>query len=375
MGFEFELSTKTLPYIQMTSNALPEQAVAERKSPKKVGDPFISVIIPVRNEEQYIEATLNCLLRQRYDPRHFELLVVDGESTDRTRELVEAVAGRHANVRLLHNPHGWSSAARNIGVRAARGDLMVIVDGHCEIDDERFLHNIAAAFESSGADCLGRPQPLDASEATPVQRAIAAARSSRLGHHPDSFIYSREARFVPAGSVAVAYRRSVFEQVGYFDETFDACEDYEFNYRIDKAGLRCFFTPDIAVKYVPRGTLQKLFGQLFRYGRGRVRLLRKYPNTFSLGTFLPAVWVLGLIGGMLLSIFSAWLAIVYLGTLSFYGLAVLLSTLSIVLRERNVRLAPWLPPVFIIIHIAAGMGVLAELLTGSRKLHSQCRHQ
>jgi succinoglycan biosynthesis protein ExoA len=246
---------------------------------------------------------------------------------------------------------------------------MVIVDGHCEIDDERFLHNVAAAFESSGADCLGRPQPLDASQATPLQRAIAAARSSRLGHHPDSFIYSQEARFVPAGSVAVAYRRSVFEQVGYFDETFDACEDYEFNHRVDKAGLRCYFTPDVAVKYVPRGTLRKLFCQLFRYGRGRVRLLRKYPGTFSLGTVLPAVWVLGLVGGMLLSMFSASLASVYLGALSFYGLAVLASTLSIVLRERNLRLAPWLPPVFFIIHTAAGMGLLAELFARSRKSH------
>ncbi len=327
---------------------------------------FISAILPVRNEAAFIERLLTQLLAQSYDPQRFEIIVVDGESSDDTPAKVAEFADRHENVRLFSNPRRLSSAARNIGVRHARGDVMVIVDGHCEIDDERLLHNIADAFASSDADCLGRPQPLDVSEATTVQRAIAAARSSRLGHHPDSFIYSSQPQFVPAGSVAVAYRRSVFEQVGYFDETFDACEDYEFNHRIDQAGLRCYFTPEITVRYSPRGNLRGLFRQLIRYGRGRVRLLRKYPNTFSLGTFLPAAWVLGLIGGIPLSIVSPWLAVVYLGTLSFYAFVALVSTLSIVLREHNARLAPWLPLVFFVIHTASGIGALAELLRPTR---------
>ena len=85
------------------------------------------------------------------------------------------------------------------------------------------------------------------------------ARSSWLGHHPDSFIYSKEERFVPAISVAVAYRRDVFDKVGFFDENFDACEDVELNHRIDKNRLKCYFTPSITVQYCPRKSLGGLF--------------------------------------------------------------------------------------------------------------------
>ena len=327
---------------------------------------FISVIMPVRNEAAFIQRALTQLLAQDYDPQRFEIIVVDGESTDDTSAKVTEFAQSHENVRLLSNPRRWSSAARNIGVRHARGDVVVIVDGHCELVDDRLLENLAAAFQTSGADCLGRPQPLGVSNATTLQQAIAAARSSRLGHHPESFIYSETPQFVPAKSVAVAYRRDVFERVGYFDESFDAHEDGEFNHRCDLAGLRCYFTPRIAARYEPRENLRSLFRQLIRYGRGRVRLLRKHPNTFSLGTFLPAAWVLGLMGGIPVSIFSPWLRVVYLGTLSFYAFVVLVSTLAIILRERNIRLALWLPLVFFVIHTASGMGLLAELLRPNR---------
>src|SRR5262245_33757011 len=97
--------------------------------------PFISVIVPVRNEAACIEGTLAELLPQDYPRDHFEVLVADGRSDDVTPELVRAVAARHANVRLLDNPGRWSSGGRNRAVRAARGDVVVLVDGHCELDN------------------------------------------------------------------------------------------------------------------------------------------------------------------------------------------------------------------------------------------------
>ncbi len=202
--------------------------------------------MPILNEARCIEATLSQLLAQSYDPEYFEILVVDGQSTDGTQEIVQKIVDRYPNVQLLENPRRLSSAARNIGIRHASGDVVLVVDGHCEIENDHLLANVAEAFETSGADCIGRPQPQDIRTATPLQRAIAAARSSWLGHHPDSFIYSNKAQFVPAASVAVAYRIDVFEKVGYFDENFDACEDYEFNTRCDKAGLKCYFAPKAA---------------------------------------------------------------------------------------------------------------------------------
>jgi succinoglycan biosynthesis protein ExoA len=345
----------------MTASGL----AAERKTasaPAIASPPFISVIVPVRNEAGFIRRTLTELVSQRYDPERFEILVADGESTDATREIVREFGGKLPAVRLLDNPRRWSSAGRNRGVEHARGDLIVVIDGHCELGNPDHLYELASAFERSGADCLGRPQPLDISRANPLQRAIAAARSSRLGHHPDSFIYSAEERFVPPQSVAVAYRREVFERIGLFDENFDACEDVEFNHRVDRAGLRCFFTPRVAVHYVPRGTLAGLFRQMVRYGRGRVRLLCKHPETFTPASLVPAAFVAGLVVGPVLALFVPWLALVYAGTLALYVAAIAVAMVTIGRRERNPRVLAWLPLVFLTVHCGAGTGILRETM-------------
>lgn len=322
----------------------------------------ISVIVPVRNEARFIERTLAQLVNQDYEGDRFEIIVVDGGSADGTAALVAKFAEGRRNVRLLHNPRRLSSAARNIAIRHARGDVILVVDGHCDLADRQHLQKLAAAFARSGADCIGRPQPLDIEGGTMLQRAIAAARSSRLGHHPDSFIYSSEERFVPARSVAAAYRRKVFDRVGYFDEAFDVCEDVELNHRIDRAGLRCFFAPQVAVHYAPRDTLRGLFRQMVRYGRGRVRLLRKHRETFSLGSMLPAAFTAGCLAGLPLGFISPWLAGVYLATLALYAAAVLAASAAIAFRPGNHRLLPWLPLVFLTVHLGSGVGALLELL-------------
>jgi succinoglycan biosynthesis protein ExoA len=328
---------------------------------------FISIIVPVRNEEAFIGDTLEQLLAQDYDATRFEILVADGGSTDATREVVKEYEASHPNVHLLENPGRWSSAGRNASIRASQGDVVVVIDGHCEIDNSRYLADLADAFTASGADCVGRPQPLEVPGASRMQQAIAAARASRLGHHPHSHIYSDRPGFVPPQSVAVAYRREVFEQVGLFDENFDACEDVEFNHRLAQAGLCCFFTPSVRVRYYPRASLSGLLAQMMRYGRGRVRLLRKHPNTFTLGGFLPALLLAGLVAGPALAWVSSLLAWAYFGCLTAYALAVLGCSLILGVRQREIALVPMLPLVFLVIHLGAGAGQWRELLAPARR--------
>ncbi len=331
---------------------------------------FISVVVPVRNEAKFIERTLAQLVAQDYDSRRFEVLVVDGQSTDGTTALVARIAAQHEKVRLFSNPRRLSSAARNIGIREARGDVVLLVDGHCEMGSTRCLSNLAHAFERSGADCIGRPQPLDVAGASTLQRAIAAARSSPLGHHPDSYVYSCTEGFVPAKSVAVAYRRFVFEKAGYFDETFDACEDVEMNHRIDLAGLRCYITPEVAVRYAPRHTLGGLFRQLVRYGRGRVRLWRKHPETMTIKTLLPAVFLLGVVLGLAPACLWPWVGVGYGAALAVYVAVVLGASFAAAVARRDAAILPWLPVVFATIHVASGVGLLWEFLCVRRRKDS-----
>jgi succinoglycan biosynthesis protein ExoA len=327
--------------------------------------PFISVIVPVRNEEAFIGDTLEQVLNQHYDPERFEVLVADGRSTDDTRAVVAAMQREYPNLRLLANPGRWSSAGRNVAIRAARGDIVLLIDGHCEVDNPGYLADLADAFERSDADCVGRPQPLDVRGATRWQRAVALARSSRLGHHPASHIWSDREGFVPPQSVAVAYRRSVFERVGLFDESFDACEDVELNHRVARAGMRCFFTPRVRVRYHPRQTPAGLFRQMVRYGRGRVRLLRKHRDSFSLPGFVPAAFLAGVVCGPLLALWSAWLGLLYAGVLGAYTLAIMVHSLVLAVRARELALLPLLPPVFLAVHFGAGAGLWWEALRGS----------
>jgi succinoglycan biosynthesis protein ExoA len=337
--------------------AAPDVATAEL--------PFISVVVPVRNEADHVAHTIERLFAQDYPADRFEVLVADGRSTDETRTIVTALTHRFANLRLLDNPKQWSSAGRNVAARAARGDVVLLVDGHCEIDNVRYFADLADAFEKTGCDCVGRPQPLDVRGASALQRAIAAARSSRLGHHPDSHIYSDRDGFVPPQSVAVAYRRVVFEKIGYFDESFDACEDVEFNHRAACAGLTCFFTPRVAVKYVPRDSLGRLFRQMIRYGRGRVRLLRKHRDTFTLPAFVPAAFLTGVVLGPLLASLLPLLWFVYGGVLALYLALVFGFSAALATRQRSAALMPRLAAVFVTVHAGAGVGQWWEIVAGA----------
>jgi len=350
----------------MSTESIPDGDLTREGSTIVAPPLFITVIVPVRNEARHIERTLTQLVSQDYAPDSFEIIVVDGQSTDRTPALAAAFARRHVNMRCFSNPKRWSSAARNIGIRQARGDVVLIVDGHCRIDDNRLLRRLAAAFFRSGAACVGRPQPQDLPGAGPLGRAIATARASRLGHHPSSYIYASQPQFVPAESVAVAYRRSLFETVGYFDEAFDACEDLELNHRVDRAGLPCYFTPEVAVRYHPRDSLRGLLRQLGRYGRGRVRMARKHPETVSVKTFLPGAFVFGCLAGLPLAWWSSYLAAIYLSVLAVYAAIVTAASAAIAIRHRDAAMLPWLPPTFAAIHFGAGVGTLYETLFGRR---------
>lgn len=261
----------------------------------------VTVVVPVRNEGGHVEAVLADLLAQRFPAERMEVLVVDGRSTDDTRARVEAVAARDGRVVLLDNPGRLSSRARAIGVAAARGRFVAFVDGHCRVPSATMLADMVELFERTGADCLARPQPLRAdvggaggARRAPLAAAIAAARSSRFGHSLGSEIYRDGERPTSPVSSGAMYRREVFETVGTFDPDFDACEDVEFNTRVEAAGLSTWTSERLAVAYAPRTTWRGLFRQMVRYGVGRARLHRRHRGSFSVESLVPAAFVAGL---------------------------------------------------------------------------------
>jgi cellulose synthase/poly-beta-1,6-N-acetylglucosamine synthase-like glycosyltransferase len=339
-------------------------AFAEEPAPTEsaAGEwPFVSVLVPVRNEERHLERTLQALLTQDYPAERYEVIVADGQSEDGTAAIVRRWQERYAQLHLVANPRRWSSAGRNAAWRRSRGEYIVIVDGHCHLPDRCYLRHVVEAFATSGADCLGRPQPLEVPNPTPFQEAVALARRSWLGHNPDSDIFADTPRFIPAQNTAVAYRREVFHQVGLFDETFDACEDVEFNTRVDQAGLRCYFAPALRVHYEPRRSFGALFYQLRRYGTGRARLAFKHPQALTLPAVLPPLLLVGLLASLLAAAF--WPNLLLLLGLAAAGYLLLLVAVSLVVgRGRSWRVRGRVPLAFVAIHFGFAWGFLEEVV-------------
>jgi succinoglycan biosynthesis protein ExoA len=317
--------------------------------------PSISVIVPVRNEAASLERTLRVLLAQDFPRDQFEVIVADGASTDATVPVVRRLQGEFSNLKLVYNPGRFSSAGRNTALRHASMDVAVIVDGHCHVPDRHYLKNLAAAFDASGADCLGRPQPLDVPDPTPFQRAVSVARSSRLGHNPGSDIYSDRPKFVAPQSTAVAYTRAVFHRVGLFDEAFDACEDVEFNERVHAAGLTCYFAPSARVVYEPRKGVPALFYQLSRYGLGRARLAFKHPSSLTLPALVPPLWLAWIVVGAVMSLFVPFVGLAWLAGLGLYA-AVLVAAGLVLGRGEPMRVRVRIPAVFAAVHLGFAWG-------------------
>jgi len=327
------------------------------KMKKNIGHPFITIVMPVRNESKFIQATLMELIEQDYPKNCYEIIVADGESSDTTREIVKKMARRHNNIRLLNNPGILPSSGRNVGFKNGRGDIFLVIDGHCLINNRLYLQTVVDCYLKSGADCLGRPQPFIIPVYPTVQKAIALARTSTLGHSSNSFIHSNEEGFVSPVSVGFSYKRKVFEQIGYLDETFDACEDVEFNYRVEKAGYKCFFSPKISIQYFPRPDLKGLFKQLMRYGVGRAKFLMKHPETINLDMFLPSLFMLGIVFGPFFSLVHPYFGYFYLTIIGIY-LCIISCEATKLGHKDGLQFVSKLLVAFPVIHLTLGLGLL-----------------
>lgn len=329
--------------------------------------PFLTVVMPVRNEARFIRDTLGQLLGQEYPVERYEIIVADGMSDDGTREIVTELARNNSQVKIINNPKRLSSAGRNIGFKNGIGDYFLVVDGHCFIPDDKLFINLVECFAKSGADCLGRPQPLDPPGLTIFQQSVALARSSRLGHGSDSLIYGEYEGFASPVSNGAAYRREVFVKVGYVDEHFDACEDVEFNYRVEMAGLICYTSPKLVIRYYPRENLMGLFRQLARYGKGRRRFTRKHPEALATNQLIPAAFVVtglcGLICLMALFVFMGVSIPLFLLSIPFclYLMLIAGETLRVFLKN-GLHHAVTIPAILFLIHFALGYGFLKEII-------------
>jgi cellulose synthase/poly-beta-1,6-N-acetylglucosamine synthase-like glycosyltransferase len=315
--------------------------------------PLVTVAMPCLDEEAYIEGCLRSALEQDYPADRVEILVADGGSRDRTREIVRRIAAESGRVALVENPGRLQSAGMNEAVRRARGEIIVRMDVHAEYARD-YVRRSVEVLERTGADNAGGAARTRA--AAPFQRALCAALESPLGVGGSKYRNAENEGWVESVFNG-AFRRSVFETVGLYDPRAITNEDAELNQRIHEAGGRIYLSRQIVVHYVPRDRPGPLARQYYRYGQGRARTLLKHRRLLSIRPVIPFLMVVA--GAALLA------------TSPFHGLAPVAAaayaalTLAEAVRvgwrdgPRQV-LTAW--AIFPILHVAHGVGFATGLV-------------
>jgi glycosyltransferase involved in cell wall biosynthesis len=320
--------------------------------------PFVSVVMPVRNEGQFIARSLGAVLQQDYPANRMEILVVDGMSTDGTREFVTRLQTKHNNLMLLNNPGRIAPTGLNVALRAAGGDVVVRVDGHCEIATD-YVRSCIKHLEATGVEAVGGP--LETVGATRIAAAIAVAMSSPFGVGGVAFRTVKDREMLVDTVAFPAYTRAAISKAGFFDEELVRNQDDEYSYRLRELGGRILLTPEIRSRYYSRSTLPFLWSQYFQYGYWKVRVMQKHVRLMQPRQFVPPAFVMVLLLSLLASPFSGLGRLAFAFAFASYAVANLVAAL-LVSRKEGWRLLPYLPLVFSTLHVAYGAGFLTGLI-------------
>jgi succinoglycan biosynthesis protein ExoA len=319
--------------------------------------PTVTVVMPVRNEGDFIARSLRAVLAQDYPADRLEVIVADGQSTDGTRQVVHFLAGTNPRLTLLDNPRRIVATGLNLAVARARGDVLVRVDGHCEIAPD-YVRRCVDHLMRDAVNGVGGPLETVGSSAT--EQAIAAAMSSFFGVGGAPFRTQKSATRLVDTVAFPAYWREAVLAAGPFDEELVRNQDDEYNYRLRKGGAKLLLAADVRSRYFSRSTFRSLFRQYFGYGYWKVRVLQKHPRQMSWRQFAPPLFAAAILAGLAGAPFSIW-GWLWLTLLSgVYALAVLTASVA-ASRPGRWHLLPRVALAFGTLHVAYGSGFLAGL--------------
>lgn len=315
----------------------------------------VSIVIPMRNESKHIKKCLDSLLDQDWIDSKIEIIVVDGESDDNSYEIVKKTLLNHSNFKILHNPKKITPISLNIGVKAATGDVIIILGSHSYVAKDFISKNIHF-LNTMEVDCVGGSiSPIGDSY---QGNAIALAMSSPIGVGNAFYRYSKVQRLVDTVQFG-AYKREVFNRIGYFDEELVRNQDFELNHRIVSTGGKILLAPQVNGYYIVRSTIIKLFKQYFDYGYWKTRVVSKEIGAFRLRYQIPPIFILTLLISGFLGIFISIIMNFFIFIIFLYSFLVTITSLRISMNS-NFKYFPILPLAFISLHFGFGLGLITS---------------
>lgn len=318
---------------------------------------FVSIVIPCRNEENYIEKCIDSMAKQSYGIENIEVLVVDGMSTDNTQEIIKAYSENVPNIKLVINEKKVAPVAMNLGIKKAKGDIIIIFGAHAYMDKDYVKNSVEKLKDDNVAVVGGKI--INISE-TPLAEAISYSMSSPFGVGNALFRYSDKEEFVDTVAFG-AYKREVFDTIGLFDEEFVRNQDDELNFRVSKAGFKMLLSPSIESHYYTRGSLGKLWKQYYQYGFWKVRVIQKHKRPPAIRHLIPVMFVSGVVLGTIASIFSTILRYAFLSVLGLY--VILAGVYAFKACNKKYKYVPKIMLCFLILHLSYGLGFLEGIYT------------
>jgi len=312
----------------------------------------VSIIIPCLNEKAYILRCLQSILAQSYPATLITTFICDGMSNDGTRELVVDFSAAHPQFVLLDNTRRTTPFALNLGIRQAETDIVIILGAHSELYPDFVQKNVETFDLDPAIYCAGGV--LENVYENQTSQVIGAAMSSSFGVGNAHFRTGNRSGFVDTVAFG-AYKREVFDRVGYFDEELIRNQDDEFNFRITKAGDKIYLNHEIRCRYYVRASFRKLFRQYYQYGYWKVFVNKKHRTVTTFRQLVPACFVSYLFLWLLSSFVSG---PVFFAS-SAFGLLYLLLALLFAVRIANSAVAvPGITFTFFILHAGYGLGYL-----------------
>lgn len=329
--------------------------------------PTVSIVVPCFNEEKRIHILLDAIFAQTY-PRHcIDVTIADGHSTDRTREVIAAFQQEHPDlaIKVIDNDARTIPAGINRAIAASQGEIIIRLDGHSSPYPD-YVERIVTALEEEKGQNVGGVWEIRPGAETWVARAIAIAAAHPLGVGDALYRHAKQAAVVDTVPFG-AWKRSLVNEIGGYDESLLSNEDYELNARIRQRGGKIWLDPAIRSVYFARPTFAALARQYGRYGFWKFQMLRRYPGTLRWRQALPPLFVVSLLGNLLLApawpVFGWLLAFELLAYFGILSLAGLRSTI----QHRGAFLLFGLPLAITVMHIAWGSGFLWSILAGAKK--------
>jgi glycosyltransferase involved in cell wall biosynthesis len=348
-----------------------EKAIARPDASQQVNPAFVSLLIPCRNEVAHIRQCLESVQRNDYPKDRLEVLVIDGMSTDGTRAILDEFAASDARIRILSNPSRITPAALNIGVRAARGSVIMRMDAHAHVPDDYIRRCVEALF-AYGADNVGGVIRTVPQRDTLLGRAIAACVSERFGvGNAYSRIHVSEPIWFPA-LFCGCYRADVFQRIGLFNEKLIRSQDIEFNLRLQQRGGRGLLVPTIVSTYYARSEFAPFARHTLFSGVWAVLPFAYSPIVpVSWRHLVPLAFVATLTTLSGVALAGSHLALLLLiGVLATYGAASLVASISVAWRRREPALALVMPVVFGAFHVLYGLGSLWGVIRAAKAIAS-----